>query len=82
MSNSNSFIPAEQIIICHRSKICGTTISLVPFSVDQHFLKKTSGIPEYTRQLKKNKPNKIISALKKFAEFPAISELKEILEGV
>jgi len=43
--------------------------------------KKTSGIPEYTEHLKKSKPNKIILALKKFAEFPAIGELKEILEG-
>jgi len=42
-------------------------------------------MPEYTTQLKTSQPksglNKAISALKKFAEFPAISELKEILEG-
>jgi hypothetical protein len=52
------------------------------FCVKKLKCNKASGIPEVRGQLKNSEPSKIITALKKFADFSAILELKEILEGV
>jgi hypothetical protein len=69
----SSYILNKLIFRADKIKIINKKNS--PASVRKFKLKKTSGIPEYTEQLKISQPksrlNEIVSALKKFAEFPA-----------